>query len=239
VLRAALPLIAACSFTHGSGWNGAGDAPPMMGGGSDAQKPPDAGLDAAPAVGMLTGSGTLLGNTTIDLSSEGTADWAEWGMTSATDFNHMASNGGKIANVTAINTTTIYGYGNNYMQAGNDGFTWTGGTPTAMTTSAQYSGVFTRGMGAGLSTTVPASSTRSYTLKLYVGGYYATGTLTAHLSDGSAPDYVDGNLGSQNASYDGAYTLVYRSATPGATLTVSWVQSSFNNDVNWSAATLQ
>jgi len=192
----------------------------------------------APVTGSLTGSHDSADGLAVNLTAEGTTDWAEWGMTAATDFNHSLGGGGKIANATPINTTTVYGYGNAYMQAGNDGFSWADGTPTAATTSAQYSGIYVAGQTRGLETTVPAGTTQR-TLKLYVGGYFAAGTLTAHLSDGSAPDYVDSTLGSVSSSYAGVYTLVFRSTSPSATLTVRWVQNSNSGgDVNWSAASL-
>ena len=65
-----------------------------------------------------------------------------------------------------------------------------------------------------------------------------TGTLTAHLSDGSAPDYTDGSLGNTSTSWAGVYTLVFRSIDPNATLNVTWVQDTAGGDVNWSAAPL-
>ncbi len=214
--------------------------------GHDAPAAGDAAIDSpvvtppdAPPTGLLQGTPASADNLTdVDLTAEGTIDWAEWGMTSSTDFNHKATGGSRIGNATLINTTTVYGYGNFYMSRGNDGFTWTDGTPTAAPSGAQYSGIYVAGQNKGLQTSVPASTTM-HTLRLYVGAYLATGTLTAHLSDGSAPDYTDSSLGNTSSSWAGVYTLVFRSATPGATLAVKWVQNSNSGgDVNWSAASL-
>jgi hypothetical protein len=81
-----------------------------------------------------------------------------------------------------------------------------------------------------------------------IGG--ACGKLTAHLSDGSSPDYVsdafNGNLAFQWAAvpggFTGVYTLRYRAAMPGQTLTVTWVLDSepnrFLGQVRLQAATL-
>src|SRR5512135_1092585 len=100
---------------------------------STTDAPPD-----APPTGSLTGTPASADTLTdVDLTTEGILDWAEWGMTSATDFNHKATGGGKIADATPINTTTVYGYGNNYAGRGNDGFTWSDGTPTAMQPTPQ------------------------------------------------------------------------------------------------------
>jgi hypothetical protein len=231
VVRACwLVTLVGCSF-HPNALTPGTDAP----GASDA--PDDAAPDSPPT-GMLAGTPASADTlTNVDLTMEGTIDWAEWGMTTATDFNHKATGGGKIANATVTTATTVYGYGNNYMGRGNDGFTWTDGTPTAMQPSPQYSGIYVAGQGKGLSTTVPAGTT-TRTLRLYVGAYNATGTLTAHLSDGSAPDYTDGSLGNTSTSWAGVYTLVFRSIDPNATLNVRWVQNTVGGDVNWSAASL-
>jgi hypothetical protein len=176
----------------------------------------------------------------IDLTMEGTIDWAEWGATAMTDFNHKLSGGGKIANWTEVGSGTVYGYGNAYHLPGNDGFTWSDGTPVLNEPIAQYSGVWIDYAPNGFATTVPASTTM-HTLRMYVGGASATGTFTASLSDGSAPMYVDANgIGSTTTSWAGVYVIVFNGATDAATLAVSWVQSSANNgDVNWSAAALQ
>jgi hypothetical protein len=175
----------------------------------------------------------------IDLTAEGTSDWAEWGATAVDDFNHKANGGTKIANWTKVGTGTVYGYGNAYHQPGNDGFTWSDGTPVGTELTAQYSGVWIDYAPNGFSTTVPAG-TAPQTLRMYVGGASATGTFTAMLSDGSATRYVDADgLGSTGTSWAGVYEIHFNSATAGAVLTVTWVQSSAGGgDVNWSAASL-
>ncbi len=228
-----LCVVAACSFEHGSAQG------PIDPGSFTAPDAPRA-IDAAAAVhGSLAVTRQLVTGS-IDLSSEGTADWAEWGATSVTDFDHKATGGTQIASWTRIGSATVYGYGNGYNQAGNDGFTWTGGTPVQTETTAQYSGVWINGAPNGFSTTAPAS-TQARTLRLYVGGYNATGTFTAHLSDGSVADYVDvAGIGDTSSSWAGVYEVVYNSASDGAMLSVSWVQSSpGSGDVNWSAASLR
>jgi hypothetical protein len=49
--------------------------------------------------------------------------------------------------------------------------------------------------------------------------------LVAHLSDDSAPDYVDTSVGHADAIALGQYQLTYQSASPGQTLTVTYTQS--------------
>ena len=225
-----LVTLLGCSF-HPNELTPGSDAPHAI------DAPDDAPADAPPTPLLQGSAASADALTNVDLTGEGLLDWAEWGMTTATDFNHKATGGGAIANATVTSVTTIYGYGNNYMGRGNDGFTWSDGTPTAMQPSPQYSGIYVAGQGKGLQTTVPAGTT-THTLRLYVGAYNATGTLTAHLSDGSAPDYTDSSLGNTVSSWAGVYTLVFRSGSASATLNVKWVQNTAGGDVNWSAASL-
>lgn len=187
----------------------------------------------APASGALTGVGSAYSGT-VDLTSEGTLDWAAWGATSVSDAEHKASGGGLISDWSVVGGGTVYGYGNSYNSRGPIGFTWTDGTPTSTQTTPQYSGVWIDSQPNGFAVSVRATPT-PHTLRIYVGTAGASGTLTAHLSDSSAPDYVDTKLGSST----GYYTLVFNSAAGSATLTVQWVQSSTaGGDVNLSAAAL-
>lgn len=234
--------LAACGFNPSTATDSdapaTSDAEPTIAGDA-ARQGSDAGMPGAPVVGSLVVTRALVTGA-IDLTSEGTADWAVWGATAMTDFDHKATGGTQIASWTKVGTGTVYGYGNGYNDAGNDGFTWSDGTPTAVESTAQYCGVWIDDAPNGFSTTAPAS-TATRTLHVYVGGADATGTFTAQLSDGSVADYVDADgLGSPTTSWAGAYQVVYNSATDGATLHVSWVQSSTGGgDVNWSAASLR
>ena len=57
------------------------------------------------------------------------------------------------------------------------------------------------------------------------GGWNSGGTLTAHLSDGSAADYSD-TTPLDSGTYSRNYTLTYRAAAPGQTLRVTWTMTS-------------
>lgn len=106
---------------------------------------------------------------------------------------------------------------------------WSDGTPTAKADDSHAS-LWLNGVGHGYGFTAPAD-TRERVLRVYVGGIEGAGcSLTAPLSDGSAPDYVsktfDGNLAFSWApvpgGFTGVYTLRYRAASAGQTLRVTW-----------------
>jgi hypothetical protein len=178
---------------------------------------------ATPTVTVsVTGAGALTGSlvtptATQNLATLGTSDWAHWGLTSSTSYNHRAGVTAQISNITPIGAA-LERYTNHAF-----GFTWTGGTPTASATNTR-TGVLVRGLDNGFQITVPADTT-SRTLTVYVGVQRTQGRLTARLSDQSAADYVDSTLVDANGTANGRYTIVYRAAVPGQLLTVTFRQA--------------
>jgi hypothetical protein len=61
----------------------------------------------------------------------------------------------------------------------------------------------------------------------------------AHLSDSSAPDYIDTSLTNSTGTKAGMYTLVYQAASSGQTLTLSFTQTNnLGGNVTLQAAAL-
>ena len=180
-----------------------------------------------------------------DLTSEGTTDWVHWGQEGKEGVNRKASGGNKISVLGDI--------GADYRDATvGEGMSvhWSDGSPTARVDDS-HSGLWLNGVGHGYRFTVPAG-TQEHVLRVYVGGIEGAGcTLTAHLSDSSAPDYVsptfDGNLSNPwspvPGGFTGVYTLRYRAAGPGQTLVVTWTLASepnrFLGQARLQAATLR
>jgi hypothetical protein len=151
-----------------------------------------------------------------DLTALGTVDWAHWGFTSAIDFDHKVGVG-ILPNRKLINTATPVQYGDNFT-----GFSWTDGTPH-MTATNSTTGIFTFGLGTGFELDVPAD-TASHTLRLFVGGYRAEGTLDVSLSDGSAPGRTD-KQSSMTGPFGAFYTIQFRAASSSQKLIVKWTES--------------
>jgi len=186
-----------------------------------------------------SGSGSLSGFSVtpvspVDLTAEGDLDWAHWGLTTATDFNHKSGVSQQISNITLIG-----GGGVNRVKANPIGFNWTDGTPVASTTDT-HGGVWKNGAGSGFQIVVPAD-TSDRTLRVYVGLWAAQGKLEATLSDGSAPAFTDTSLDNSSGTSVAVYTISYRAGSGGQSLTVKWtVQTAYNNygNVTLEAATL-
>ena len=171
--------------------------------------------------GTLSGRGALptnsLGFYRIDLSEEGAADWAHWGLVSPASFDHKASVPQQISNFMRIGTNDTQRL-DDYVTE----FSWSDGIPTAGT-NGTGTGVFTYGMTNGFLLSAPAD-TNLRTLKVYVGLYGAEGKFQAYLSDYSAPAYSDTSLRGLTV-YDNAYTnytLEYRAASSRQRLIVKF-----------------
>ncbi|HEX6125576.1 MAG TPA: hypothetical protein VFZ23_09425, partial [Pyrinomonadaceae bacterium] len=169
----------------------------------------------------------------LDLSAEGTTDWAHWGL-SGTSFNHKAGVASQISNFAQVGNRQAQQFGNNTTL-----YSWTDGTPTASASNVS-TGLSMRGLNNGYQVTV-AADTLSRTLKMYVGLWAAGGRFEASLSDGSAPVYIDTTPVNPTATTNLVYTLNYQAASAGQTLTVTWTANQvFNNksNVTLQAATL-
>ena len=154
----------------------------------------------------------------VPLTTQGTLDWAHWGLTTTNSFDHKANVAQQISNFTIVGAGASHRYGNNSV-----GFTWTDGTPNTSITNST-TGVYSLGQGIGFSITAPADTTLR-TLKVYVGAYRAQGRMVAQLSDGSAADYVDTSVtNTAGVTTLGVYTFMYNAASSGQTLTVTYIQ---------------
>ncbi|MDQ2687593.1 MAG: hypothetical protein M3Y28_06975 [Armatimonadota bacterium] len=183
-------------------------------------------VDRSLLVGV-TSPGLLLGAADtapgqVDLTREGTEDWVHWGLNAKDDVTRKAT-GGQIGPLEAVGT----GYRDRTSGFGMSA-RWSDGVPTARTDDTHAS-LWCNNVGTGYRFSAPADTTER-TLRVYVGGISAAAcTLTAHLSDDSAPDYVsktDANLAFSWApvpdGFTSQYTLRYRAAAPGQKLVVTW-----------------
>ena len=197
----------------------------------------------APSAGMLVGAADPAPGQ-VDLTAEGTEDWVHWGLTETGTVTRKTTGGGLFGPLEEIGqgyTDRTGGFG---MSA-----SWSDGTPTEGS-EPTYTSLWWNCVGHGWRFAVPAGP-EERTLRVYVGGIEgAACTLTATLSDGSAPEYVsrcfNGNAASPWApvpdGFTGVYTLRYRAASAGEKLTVSWAldgePNQFLGQARMQAATL-
>lgn len=171
-----------------------------------------------------------------DLTSEGTADWAHWGLLTNTSFDYKALVSRKISSFTVIGTNSVQNYSDNFTA-----FYWSDGTPTAAANGTP-TGVYVAGLANGFTLTAPAD-TNLRQLRLYVGAYAADAQFQAYLSDFSAPAYSDIAPGAVAANSYQMYTIDYQAASSGQQLTVVYrAQNLFDplyGNVTLQAATLQ
>jgi hypothetical protein len=153
----------------------------------------------------------------VDLTAEGTRDWMHFGLFNASDVNHKDF-------VTPVLTEVTTGTGTRYGSF-NPNITWTDGTPTGSASNSS-AGIYASGNTHGFTFTAPASTTKQ-TLRLHVGVFRGTGTLVAHLSDGSLADVTTNDTNNSGLKMS-RFSVEFRSTTPGTTLTVSWMLTNDN-----------
>ena len=199
------------------------------------------------AGGSLSGSSapfippTSLG---VDLTAEGTADWAIWGYAAGGTSTSLApdarkAGGSAISDLTNIDpppSVVLRGLGQ--FPSPPFLFSWTDGSGPASATNVSAGLQHNGGpppppLGQNLSTlnhgfgfTVPAGTT-TRTLKVYVATNRAAGQLTATLSDGSAPPYVN-TLPIAADLHSSVYTITYAAASEGQELEVEWIETADN-----------
>lgn len=191
------------------------------------------------STGLLTGS--LRDNTkvtNVNLTTEGTTDWALWGTGTNTSLAPVVRKSGG----TAISTLTDISRGNALRGLGQFGafshtFQWQDGAPTASASNV-FAGLQhnngpggASGLTEGFSFTVPADTT-TRRVRIYSSHHKSIGQVTARLSDHSAADFVaQASVNGENTS--AVIELVYRAASAGQTLTVEWINinepDSFSN----------
>ena len=166
----------------------------------------------------------------VNLTQEGTLDWAHWGLSGPTSFNHRAGVTPQISNYTVVGSASVGQYGDNRFP-----YSWSNGTPTASANT--WTGVYINVTNAGFQLTVPADTTVR-TLQVYVGVWRAQGRMQASLSDNSAPAFTDSGLNNSTDTSNGLYTFNYRAASAGQTLTVTYTLQT-NHYSPWGNITLQ
>ena len=174
----------------------------------------------------------------FNLTTQGPIDWAVWGYSNGGTSTSLApdvrkASGNAISNLEDISpaspTVPLRGLGQ-FPDVDAFNFSWSNGSgplrDSHAATGIQHDGEQTSSstLGDGFGFTVPAGL-QPRTLKVYVATNRADGTLTAHLSDGSAPDYVD-VLPADTNQNTAVYTIGYQAGSVGQTLHVTWVESS-------------
>jgi CSLREA domain-containing protein len=197
---------------------------------------------ATVTAGSLSGSVAESVVMPVDVTAAGSADWAIWGYNSssanqpalALTPNVVKVGGGReISDLSIVNGdgTPTRGFGSFTEVPFN--FSWSDGTPVKSASGA-YAGLTAPKVGQGLSFTVPAD-TQPRTLTIWTSAHYADGTLTAHLSDGSVPDYTQtvqafqGDFTQSGENVPAIFTIHYQAASADQHLTVTWTQSANNN----------
>lgn len=168
----------------------------------------------------------------VDLTTQGTIDWAVWGMGTSTSLApdvHMSGGSGISILTDITNGDPLRGLGQ-FDGYGESTFDWSNGTPTASAVGA-YTGLQNDGEGHPNGTNVAegfslnvAAGPQTRVLYLYTTVNLGVGQVTARLSDGSTAPVVQ--TLTATGLYNGAFVseFVY-AGNPSTTLDVTLVLS--------------
>jgi len=183
--------------------------------------------------GALTASVTDTSGT-IDLTAEGTSDWARWGLFRETSFDQKAGVAPQIGDLQIIGSSPVY-----WFDANTVGYTWSDGTPTAAATNST-TGIYVTDLDNGFEFTVPADTTPKI-LKVFLGAFAARGKLRVLLNDLSAAPLFDSSVQPPYGTANAVYTVNFKAGSSNQTLVVQYVvDQSFDTygNVTLQAATL-
>jgi hypothetical protein len=201
------------------------DAATLPDGGAREGGPNDSVPDVTPG-GLLTIT-QIAQRSLVDLTAEGSLDWAHWGGTPVRTFEHKASGGGRISDLAQPASLRYLSYPVTYI--------WSDGTPTAA--GKATAGVYSVSPAATFSLNVAADRTMR-TLRLYVGANIVSARLTVHLADQSAPDATFDATGS--GLYEVPLEIKFRAGSSGQSLFLTWAPTTTatNGAISIKAATL-
>ncbi|WP_245969983.1 sulfatase family protein [Thiocapsa rosea] len=183
----------------------------------------------AASTGLLTPTLTTPGGT-ADLSTEGGADWAHWGLDTAASVNRKNGVAPQIGTLSTLGGSAL-----RFENSARLAYAWSNGTPVASANTG--AGLYIGGLGKGFEITAPADTVER-TLVVYLGGFKTRGRIEVGLSDGSAPVYTQ-TVENLSTAFDRRLALTYRAAGAGQTLTVRYIQDRSGGNVTFQAATLQ
>lgn len=171
----------------------------------------------------------------VNLTTEGIADWKHWGRNVVSDVNRKATGGSQISNLTMIGGAIAARFPGNAAKWTTH--SWSDGTPQATGTGFP-GGIFTSTNNGGFEFTAPADNTTTRTLKVYLGNSSANSRVEVSLSDPGSPTYnQDIPQGSSADHY--IVTLNYMGSSPTSTIRVRYIHTGGTaNIVGIQAATL-
>ena len=183
---------------------------------------------------MLDGS-VAAAPASVNLSSEGSLDWAHWGLENETSFNHKKNVTQQISDFMEIGDKDPAWYvGTGVL------YSWTGGTPVSSFTSA-YTSICITGKNNGFQITVPADTVEK-TLRVYVGAWSAKGKLEAVLTGGNTPKYIE-YVDAKSGAVNKVFTLDFKAVSDDEKLVVRYtIDEAYNKtmgNISLQAATLK
>ncbi len=154
----------------------------------------------------------------VDLTSEGTADWAHWGLETVRSFTRKHNVPPQIGGFLKVGTGSLHRYTNSPTS-----YSWADGSPFPKAAESS-TGIYITGLGDGFQLAVPADPVPR-TLRLYVGVWRSQGRFEAILNEPGVPPFVDESFGHPSSEGNAVCAIDYQAPSPGRTLVVRFTMA--------------
>jgi hypothetical protein len=191
-------------------------------------------LDSAVRVDTLV-------TTPVNLTTQGSSDWAYWAPAAATALTPpVAPTDDKlgasiISGLNIVGGTSLRG---SATAATTERYTWTDGTNPTTGTNASLAGLIfnsdlgTSASGKGLSLTITGDPAVSRTVNLYLGGFAATGNLLVTLNGATSITDTTQVFANSSPKQMVVYTLHFQPNSVSDLLSVQWTASGITDITN-------
>ncbi len=167
---------------------------------------------------LLTGSYTIA-PVSVNLTNEGTVDWAKWGGGYVGNYSIRKSGVTPLISTFALIGNTPF----DYFGSNPTNYSWYDGT-SITSFRGSTSGIVTYSDGDGFQLNVAASTT-TRTLRLYMSIGDTRCNFSASLSGNNSLSYADTSFYNPTGnSLVGVYTLTFRASSNNQTLTIAYTQ---------------
>jgi hypothetical protein len=202
------------------------------------------GTSGAASAAVLNGSVSTTSPANVNLTAEGTIDWAIWDYQSGTTGTTGAPSNKKVGGSAVSGVTALLGTPRGITgTATPPTYTYADGTSPVAATAAAIGGITDTSinvLGSGFKLNVTGNALLPETVRVYVDVFNAVGTMTATLN--GATTYSNSSISSNATRIGGVYTFTFQPNVSTDTLQLNYSISTLNtggsSNVSLQAATV-
>jgi hypothetical protein len=188
------------------------------------------GTSGVASAAVLNGSVSTTSPANVNLTAEGTIDWAIWDYQVGTTGTTGAPSNKKIGGSAVSSVTALLGTPRGITGTSTPPtYTYADGTSPVAATAAAIGGITDTSintLGSGFKLNITGNSLLPETVRVYVDVFNAVGTMTATLN--GATTYSNSSIGSNATRIGGVYTFTFQPNVSTDTLQLNYSISTLN-----------